>query len=146
MIADDRASLERPVYDVLESLCGTVFVGVGMIGRPLVHFGDVRCRSVDLEKLAPIRATPLHHELGLLVNISPAVGDANVSLRELLLRHANQRFDIGRTRFASSLAAISRLTRRVMCMCLVMVVPVPGIHGFWWGRWSRHRVGSKEFA
>jgi hypothetical protein len=134
MIADGRAPLQRAVYDIFEGGCGFLRRGVGMRGHPLIHFSNVLCRFVSVKKLSSIRLTPLRHELCLLMNISPAASDANMSFGELPLHRADKRFDVSRARLRTA-TSVSRLTanpglrRRVMRMCLMMM-PVPGMHGF----------------
>jgi hypothetical protein len=130
VIADNRPLLERAVYDVLEGIYGFLLRRVRMSGHPLVHFSNVRCRSIGLNKLVSIFSAPLRHEPRLVLDRSPSPGDANTSMRELPLRLQNQRFHTFRTRLptlrVSWLATIfgSQMHRmmHVMCMGMMMMV------------------------
>jgi hypothetical protein len=106
-----------------------------MSGDPFVHFSYVRRSFINTKKLTSIRSTTLRHESGLIVNRSPAASDANMSLGELPLHHANERLDIGRTRLRSTMRVsclIYAMRRRmpVMPMCMVMM-SVLRTYGFW---------------
>lgn len=98
MIADDRSALPSTVDDLGEHRGRLLLRRLRMCGNPIVHFGDVRGRTVRVKKLGPVLAPSFGHELGLSLHRAPAAGDSNVGSRKFSLDRRDQRINVHWTR------------------------------------------------
>jgi hypothetical protein len=133
MIADGLAPLACKVDDVFEGADGFLLRGLGIRDHPIVHFSDVPRVMISVQKLGPVLSAPLRHQSRLVVNRSPATGDADTRVGKLFLHLYDERLHVGWALLRSSLTTTLRLRLRRMMSAMrmsPMMVRVPGIDGF----------------
>jgi len=126
MVAHNRPVLPSSVDDLDERIRRFALVRVRMSSYPGIHLSNVPRRQVGTEKLMPILTPALRHQFRLTLYGSPAAGNPNMRVRELVLHPRNECVDVGRRRLVGRMQGNSAL-----CLISAMtMLPAGGMNRF----------------